>query len=378
MKRTLLITIDFPPMFGGVANYWSNLCRQLPADNFVVLASEYNNTLDFDIKQNYLIYRKNIISNLKWMWPKWLPLFWHTWRLVRQEKIQRLIVAHVLPTGTVAYLMKKIFKIPYLISVHGLDVAMTQVRPRKRWLLRLICRNASGVVTNSKYTHELLNSICSISQPVSTVYPCPNFVYENIDSDRLEEFKKSFKLHNKKILLTVGRLVERKGHDKVIAAMQRVIQKFPNVVYLIVGQGPELDKLKNQVKGANLGESVLFFSDVMNKEVPLFYHLSDIFIMPSRQLDDGDIEGFGIVYLEANCYGKPVIAGRAGGAVEAVEEGVNGLLVNPLSESEIAKAIFLLLQNPRRAQELGQRGKLRVEQKFNWSEQSKKLIKLLN
>ena len=99
--------------------------------------------------------------------------------------------------------------------------------------------------------------------------------------------------------------------------------------------------------------------------------------MPSRQLEDGDVEGFGIVYLEANHYGLPVIAGRSGGAGEAVEHGLNGLLVDPLSVNDIAQAIMSLLTNPVRAREFGERGRRRVAERFTWSEQARELVKAL-
>ena len=100
--------------------------------------------------------------------------------------------------------------------------------------------------------------------------------------------------------------------------------------------------------------------------------------MPCRELNNGDIEGFGIVFLEAGMYEKPVIGGRSGGAVEAVEQGVNGLLVDPNSINEIAQALISLLTNKDKAQSLGEKGRKRVFDKFNWREQSKKIIKIIN
>jgi len=370
--------MDFAPMFGGVANYWTNLNHFFPSDNFVVLAPEYDNSLDFDIKQNYLIYRKNLLTKNKWVWPKWLPLLFETIKLVRQEKIEKIIVANVLPVGTVAYIIKKFFRIPYIVSVHGLDIALPQAHTRKNRLMKKILNEAEHIITNSNFTKELLMKLeCCGADSVIIVYPCANINFEKPRQNILDTLANG-KLKDKKIILTVGRLIERKGQDKVIQSMPMILKECPDAVYVIVGQGKQLKYLKELVSMLNLDEEVLFFCDVMNYELPGFYESADIFIMPSRRLENGDIEGFGIVYLEANYYGKPVIGGKSGGAVEAVEHDVNGLLVDPLSINEISGAIVELLKNPEKANRLGETGRLRVAKKFNWFEQAKKVIDILN
>jgi phosphatidylinositol alpha-1,6-mannosyltransferase len=379
MKRTLLVTLDFPPMFGGVANYWANLSRFFPSDQFVVLAPECDDSLDFDIKQNYLIYRKNLISKDNWLWPKWLPLFYQALILVRREKIKKIIVGHILPTGTVALLLFKFLRISYVISIHGLDINLTQASRRKRWLTKTIVQNAETVIANSNFTKELLVKLgyCE-SEKIEIIYPCPNISYEQREENFVLEIKSKYKLEDKKIILTVGRLVERKGHDRVIQSLPKVLEKIPNAIYLVVGAGANLKYLKELVVLLKIEDHVLFFTDIADSELPGFYQLADVFIMPSRKLAGGDIEGFGIVYLEANGFGKPVIAGRAGGAVEAVEDGINGLVVDPESITEIADALIKILKDKALATKFGEAGKLRIAKKFNWFEQAKRLINLLN
>lgn len=379
MRRTLLITLDFPPMFGGVANYWANLNRFFPSDQFVVLAPEFDDSIDFDIKQNYLIYRKELFSKNKWLWPKWLPLLYQAFKLVRQEKIKKIIVAHILPTGTVAYILKKICRVPYLVSIHGLDINLTQVSPRKRWLTKRIVYNADKIITNSNFTKELLLKIgCCDADKVEVIFPCPNISFEEKKDEAVSRIKEKYSLGDKKIILTVARLVERKGHDKVIQALPKVLEKIPNAVYLVIGQGAQLKYLKELVVLLNLENKVLFFTDILDEELPAFYQASDVFIMPAREISRVDIEGFGIVYLEANSFGKPVIAGRTGGSMEAVEDGVTGLIVDPESINEIAEALIKLLTDERLAASMGEAGRLRIARKFNWGEQAKHLISLLD
>lgn len=380
MKKTLLVTIDFPPMFGGVANYWANLAKYMPSDDFLVLAPDFDNSLDFDMKQSYLIYRKKMMTEKRWVWPKWLPILWETWRVVRMEKIKRIIVTHVLPVGTVALFIKKMLNIPYVVSLHGLDVAYAARTAKKRKIAKKVLQNAEYVIVNSDYTKNLMIEKLGIKEisKIITVYPCPNIKYTEVDQEKFNEFKNKHVLNNKKIILTVARLIERKGQDVMIKAMKKIVQKVHNAVYVIVGHGEEANKLKELARSLDLDGRVLFFEDIQDEELPYFYQLSDVFVMPSRILNDGDVEGFGIVYLEANCYGRPVVAGNCGGAVEAVLHNQTGLTVDPKSENEITQAIISLLENQDKAKQLGFNGKKRVEETFTWSKQARELVKILS
>ncbi len=377
MKKTLLVTLDFPPMTGGVANYWSNLCRNLPADEIVVLAPECANSIDFDVSQDYLIYRKNLISKNRWFWPKWWPLFWETRRIIKTEQIQFLIVAHILPTGLVAVLLKKLFNATYGVSVHGLDISLTQKSDRKKRATKYILKNADWIMVNSNYTANLVQQYYpSLNKKIKIVFPCPNIEKTKIPEVIKNNLISKNNLKGKQILLTVGRLIERKGQDMVIKAVAQLKKDFPQLVYLIVGRGPDKERLEKIVDEYKLRESVIIFEKVADYELPAFYDLADIFIMPCRELADGDIEGFGIVFLEAGNYKKPVIAGRSGGAVEAVLENVTGLLVDPTNEKELIDSITELLRNPEKRRILGEAGYRRVQEQFNWGEQAKKIVEL--
>lgn len=380
MKKTLLVTIDYPPTTGGVANYWSNLAAHMPADSFCVLAPDDENSVRFDKRQDYLIYRRCLFTCKKWRWPKWLPIFMHTKNIIKKENIEKIVVTHVLPVGTVALLMRLLFKVPYVVSMHGLDISYACVSLRKRLLSKLVIRFSDRVIVNSQYTKNLmLKNLCDkCESKTEIIYPCPNIVYKEIADQDLALFKKEHRLEGKKILLTVARLVRRKGQDMVIKSLAKVKESIPNVVYLVVGRGKESQRLKTMVEERNLSEQVLFFDDIENKELPFFYHLADAFIMPSRRLDDGDIEGFGLVYLEANLYHKPAIAGNAGGAPEAVIHNQTGLVVDPEDESSIAAAVIELLSDKEKSRWFGQKGKDRVEQQFCWDKQATKLEKLLS
>lgn len=394
MKKTLLITLDFAPMVGGIATYWSNLCRNLPREDIVVLAPEAASSLDFDMRQPYLIYRYNLLwpasperkrgEQGQWIWPKWLPFLRHAWKICCQENIQQIVVGQILPGWTIALILKLFLRIPYIVSFHGMDIIRCGLprrwQGRKKWLAKKILANADGIITNSEFTMGLVQRFTTkLPEQQIVVYPCPN---ENVilmprAAELLARRLGLDKFANKRVLLTVGRLVERKGHDKVISALQFLRDKYPDLVYLIVGRGQNQSKLERMIQDENLSDCVYLFTKVRDEELPLFYELANIFIMPSRELPDGDVEGFGIVYLEAALCGKPVIAGKSGGVSEAVEHNKTGLLVDPEDVGDIVKAISKLLDDGQFADLLGQRANARTRREFQWAKQAEKLVKIL-
>jgi len=185
-------------------------------------------------------------------------------------------------------------------------------------------------------------------------------------SKHLPQIAEKQRLKQKKVLLTLGRIVERKGVDKVIECLPLVIKKIPNVVYIVVGDGPYRVTIEKMVCNLNLEGHVLFAGYVSDEDKPSYYSACDIFVMPNRELCNGNVEGFGIVFLEANSYGQPVIGGRSGGTIDAIEDGKSGLLVDPMNKNEIASAIVRLLEDENFAKRLGKMGRERVEKEFGW------------
>jgi len=177
------------------------------------------------------------------------------------------------------------------------------------------------------------------------------------------------------VILTVGNLVERKGHDVVLKSLPKVLKEVPNTVYLIVGDGEQKQNLKELVDELGLGEQVIFTGRVPEKELPQYYNACDVFIMPSREIGS-DIEGFGIVFLEAGACSKPVIGGRSGGIIDAVEDGVSGILVDPTNVDEISQTLITLLTDDELARRLGRQGRKRVEEDFDQLAMAKKLSQI--
>ena len=151
-----------------------------------------------------------------------------------------------------------------------------------------------------------------------------------------------------------------------VRAFEIVRKKIPDCVYILVGDGPCRADLEALTDRLDLADSIAFKGFVGETEKRSYYQIADAFIMPNRELEDGDVEGFGIVFLEANAYGLPVIGGRSGGAVDAIEDGKTGFLVDPWDAHEIASKLIVLLENEAYAAAMGEEGKQRIATEFSW------------
>ncbi|PIR93051.1 hypothetical protein COT99_02875 [Candidatus Falkowbacteria bacterium CG10_big_fil_rev_8_21_14_0_10_43_10] len=347
-KKTLLFTLEYPPFKGGVANYYGNVVKYWDDESIKVLTGK------------------------KLLKPHWIFSLWRLWQAVKKHRIQTVLVGHILPLGTVTWLLRKIIKFDYVVFLHGMDLTFAMKSRRKKWLARRILADAKKIICANSYAAKIAGEIVN-SGKVAVVNP--GIEVRSMKSEvRSDELKKKYNLQGKKILLQVGRLVKRKGYDKVIETLPEVLKQVPNLVYIIIGDGPELDNIKYSI--LNIKDNVLILTDVNDEELEAWYDLCDIFIMPSRDMD-GDFEGFGIVYLEANAHGKPVIAGDSGGVRDAVKDGVNGLLVNPENTEEIADAIIKLYKDDELRIKLGEQGREWVKE-FSWENKVKEIKQKLS
>jgi len=173
-------------------------------------------------------------------------------------------------------------------------------------------------------------------------------------------------------LLTVARLVPRKGHKAVLEAIRKLLPEIPNLVYLIAGTGPEEEKLRQLTAEWNLHDAVRFSGFVKDEDLPAYYNACDVYVMPNSE-EKGDVEGFGMVFLEANACGKAVVGGRSGGAAEAVIEGKTGRLVDPHNPQELADVLDVLLKNEAVRANMGEQGMLRARSEFNWAARARML-----
>jgi phosphatidylinositol alpha-1,6-mannosyltransferase len=181
------------------------------------------------------------------------------------------------------------------------------------------------------------------------------------------------------VILTVGNLVARKGHDTTICALPRLLQRVPDVTYLIVGDGPNLNQLETLATRLGVRNRVIFAGRMADEVLAEVYALCDVFVMSSRvNLDEKDVEGFGIVFLEASACAKPVIGGRSGGVPEAIVDGVTGLLIDPNDPRQLSDTIALLLTDREFANRLGEQGRVRAVNDFSWRRVADKVQGILD
>lgn len=364
MKKTLLVTSDFYPSLGGIAQYWEKLSDTLPVQDWVVLAP----LLPVGVSEKevpYRIYRKKFYS--KWFWPHWVKLIWLIASIVRTEHIRCIIVGQILPIGSAVRIASFFLGIPYIISVHGMDLGMARRKYRKYMLAKGLIRNAHTFLANSSYTVDLLRQFGADQERITLVYPCA-------DIPRVEHIKRTGDAYP--ILLTVTRLVKRKGIQDVIEALPGVLKVFPTCKYVIVGGGRMRSELEQSVRQRGLDSHVIFAGSVTGVQKEQYYRECDIFIMTPYE-ENGDVEGFGTTYLEANSFGKAVIGTKSGGISDAVTDGVTGILVEERSIDKIREAILHLAQDPNYASRLGTQGMSRVKSEFQWAMQAKKIEKIL-
>lgn len=363
MKRTLLITLEYPPLIGGVSRYYQHLMELLPHDQRWVLDNEQH----------------ELLSTSQWIWPRWLKGVVSTWRTVTQYRIEHILVGNVLPLGTIALLIKLLRRVPYTVMTHAMDITVP-LHPnsprRKQMLLQTVLRHAESITTVSRYTKERLLSLGIPESRIHVIHPCPH-INGSVEMHVPTVPSMNNVLPEKKVLLSVGRLIERKGFDMVIRSLRRIREVIPNVHYVIVGEGNYGTTVQSIAEQVGVQEYVTFVGQCTDQELAAWYNRCDVFIMPSRELCNNDTEGFGIVYLEASSFGKPVIGSTAGGVTDAVVDGQTGFVVDPEDIEMIADACTRLLSNTTLAQQLGTNGQQRVKDIFRWDVQVEQLKQLL-
>ena len=388
----LACSLDYKPQIGGIAEYTYNLCKAFRdiGHNIIIVAPEIKGSTEFDQEHSFLkTYRltgdltqvvvfsfKNILFKLP-AFIKMLMEIRTNYRKIKKiidnEKIDKIICFQWDFFGVIAYFLSKKHNISYYVIFHGKGLNEKLSFPGI--LQQIIVNKAHGIIANSQYTKNEIIKKLNNENKIITAY-CgvdSKIYYKKIVEKRLIA---KYGIVDRKVLLSIGRFVERKGFDYAIRAFREYLNHRPdfNVVYLIVGSGHDEVRLKKIVTELNLTENVKFLGEITDEEEKNnLYNVADIFILPCRELPGGDFEGFGIVYLEANCCEKPVIAGNSGGVPSAVQDGFNGLLVNPEDIRDIASKIELLFNDPDYARQLGQNGRIRAETEFSWLSVAKRI-----
>ena len=366
--KCLLVTRAFPPVVGGSATVYGNLARC--ADGAVVvlaprLDSETGRELvgweEHDRRAAFRVYRTPLLrapsgrpgSRMRRLWllfsrdlPLMLRVFARVAQIVRRERIAVVVIGELVYGGWLLAPCRFLLRRKVVLYIHGEELTIDHRPATIAQALRgMHLRLAHAIVTVSRFGQRAL--IERYNVPTRKI----ELITNGVDLDRFQPrpgdptLRGRYGLTGKRILLTVGRLSERKGMDRVIEVLPAILSRHPDLHYLIVGEGEYRQQLDQLIAAHELSEHVTFAGRVADEALNDHYAIADVFVMPHRKLASGDTEGFGVVFLEANACGVPVVAGTAGGAPDAVQDGVNGLAVDGEDVSAIAQTIVRVLDD---------------------------------
>jgi phosphatidylinositol alpha-1,6-mannosyltransferase len=407
-----LITTCFPPDVGGIEQYCHGLVRELTPDSVTVSAPDRPGAAEFDRHQPFRIIRHRPLASPAWRRrlvpysrqavyvPSYLgePVSDNRGLLdIRPPKAERAttraalrsvlrVVDDVRP-GVVC--LSSAFPLGYLAAgltaardlscvsfTHGIEASVARL-PIDRFTLRHVANNVDVLAAVCQWTGDRIGRAVGGRAPVE-------LIYIGVDTEMFHPatdgstIRARHGLGNVPVCLCVGRLVPRKGQDQLIRAWPRVLRDVPDAHLVIVGPGPDEQRLRRLVTRSPCADRVLVTGEVPRGDVPLYFAAADVFAMPSRSRLGGlDIEGLGTVYLEAAAAGLPVVVGRSGGAPDSVVDGVTGLTVDGRSTTEIASAIAALLGNPERSRAMGKAGRRRVESEYTSAHSARQLMEIM-
>ncbi|MBT3245263.1 MAG: glycosyltransferase family 4 protein [Actinobacteria bacterium] len=359
MRRHLLVTNDFPPKLGGIQSYLWELWRRLPPEDFSVHTTPYRGADEFDAAQGFDVTRSREPFLLPY---PWLP--GRVNRLSKETGSKLVIWDPALPVGLSALSTGQ----PYAVVLHGAEVTIPGRLPFTRGLLGKVLRGASLVICAGRYAEAEAERAARCSLPTLIVPP-------GVDTDRFSPLDRAERDSvrtelglptDAPVVVGVSRLVPRKGMDVLVRAAGRLRSRFPDLVVAIAGTGRERRRLADLIE--HTAAPVRLLGRVPDRLLSGVYGAGDVFAMPCRSRWRGlEQEGFGIVFVEAAACGVPQVAGDSGGAAEAVEHGVTGLVVeHPDSDREVAEAISQILDDEQTRDQMSRESRERAVREFSY------------
>lgn len=369
-RDILVVSRTFLPKEGGIEEYVYNRCLQNP-ERIIMLAASFKGDKEFDQVQDFCVHRW-YLPNIPRMFglgaiiKQILNMFWSfvlAIKLYFRYHYRYIEWGHGYDFPTVL-LLSYLLPINFFIYLHGDDILCPLRNPVLKKLFELTLQRATGIVCNSKFTKDYLSEKFEFNTPTYIINPIVrpekfgiNQNKHNLENARLNIREKYNIPENAIVILSVGRLVKRKGFGRVIENLNQLVNQDLDVHYIICGRGKMHSELQQQAELLQVKERVHFAGFVPDEELANYYVASDIFAMLTFfDIQKASIEGFGIVYAEAGYFGKPVIASRIGGVEDAVHHEENGLLVNPDSPEEISQALIRLCTDKQLREKLGGKG----------------------
>ena len=376
-KKILVITNDFGPRTGGIETFVIGLLERIKGQEVIVFTSAQGNTAEYDQKWLDEFGIQVIRDRSKILLPS-LRVTKRAKAIIQLHDIEVIVFGAAAPLALMAPALRKSGVEKIVALTHGHEVWWAKIFPFNLAMKRIgksvdhltylgeFTRNAIA----QSLTKKSADAMVKIAPGIDTAHfiPQPDSIQKRI----------TLGLENKKIIISVGRLVHRKGQDKLIEAMPTILQSVPNAHLLLVGEGPYRSHLEKLANKLSLSERITFVGRILYDKLPNYLSAADVFVMPSRSRFFGlEVEGLGIVYLEASACGIPVVAGNSGGAPDAVLEGVTGLCVDGTDVNHIAQAVIEICSDAKRASQMGAAGRNWIVDQWRWEIWSKEFNSLL-
>lgn len=377
IKSILFVTNDFGPRAGGIETFIIGLIERLPFGSVTVYTSSQEGTLAYDAawRDNYGVIVIRDKAKILLPTPRVARA---VARIVNRDKKEIVAFGAAAPLALMAPTLRRAGATRIVALTHGHEVWWSKIFPFKV-AMRRIGNTTDSLTYLGEFTKTAISHALSSTSAKAMVKIAPGIDIEHFKPVDASELKKELGLENKKVIVSVGRLVHRKGQDKLIESMPTIIRGIPQAHLLIVGEGPYRKHLTELVDNLGLSSHVSFIGRIQYAQLPHYICIGDVFAMPSRSRFFGlEVEGLGIVYLEASACGLPVIAGSSGGAPDAVIEGVTGVVVNGLDVQAISQSVIELLGGGDASQKMGLAGRQWIEENWRWELWAKEFSRLLH
>jgi len=374
-KKVLLVTNDLGPRAGGIETFVLGLIEGLPKDSLIIYTSSQKGDKAFDAQLLEKFGAVVIRDRAKMLLPT-PRITRKAVKILKQQQIKNVWFGAAAPLALMAEKLRSAGASNIVALTHGHEVWWAKI-PILKNLLKKIIKDVDHLGYLGDFTKGEIAKISNQPQKFLQIAPgidTQHFAPKIARGDLIEKYR----LDGRRVIVSVGRLVHRKGQDELVKAMPKILEQFPDAILLFVGEGPIKQMLFNSAKQLGVLPKVVFAGRVSHHDLPDYICLGEIFAMPVRSRFSGlEVEGLGIVYLEASACGLPVIVGNSGGAVDAVLDKKTGLLVDGTKSDQIADAICELLANPERAKQMGAAGRdwvINNWQLSRWSEKFKKVL----
>jgi phosphatidylinositol alpha-1,6-mannosyltransferase len=377
LSKTLCITNDFGPRAGGIETFVVGLIQRMPKNSVIVYTASQAGAAAFDAmwQRDYGV--EVIRDSSKVLLPSF-RVGRNVRKLVRERNIKYVFFGAAAPLALLAPGLRAAGATKIIALTHGHEVWWSRLWPFSVAIAR-IGRAVDALTYLGEFTRGEISKALDSNSAAKLVRIAPGIDTEHFTPrSYAKDLRESLGLGNKKVIVSVGRLVHRKGQDVLIEAMPEIIKSIDDVHLLLIGEGPYKQELEKRIKNLGLANRVTFVGRVQYADLPRYICVGDVFAMPSRSRLAGlEVEGLGIVYLEASACGLPVIGGISGGAPDAVLQGETGFSVDGRSAHEVAEAIVRVLTDKELAQRLGTRGRQWVIEQWQWQIWSERFNQLL-